>query len=60
MWCVNTILDVLRLDGWEDPGRCTGEADLAETLSVLLDDAFARGVLAGELRGHTATCSTAS
>ena len=46
MWCVNTILDVLKLDGWEDPGRCTGETDLPETLSVLLDDAFARGVLA--------------
>ena len=28
------------------PGRCTGETDLPETLSVLLDDAFARGVLA--------------
>lgn len=46
MWCVNTILDVLKLDGWEDPSRCTGETDLPETLSVLLDDAFARGVLA--------------
>ena len=46
MWCVNTILDVLKLDGWEGPGRCTGKADLPETLSVLLDDAFARGVLA--------------
>ena len=46
MWCVNTILDVLKLDSWEDPGRCTGETDLPETLSVLLDDAFARGVLA--------------
>ena len=46
MWCVNTILDALKLDGWEDPGRCTGETDLPETLSVLLDDAFARGVLA--------------
>ena len=46
MWCVNTILDVLKLDGWEAPGRCTGETDLPETLSVLLDDAFARGVLA--------------
>ncbi len=46
MWCINTILDVLKLDGWEDPGRCTGETDLPETLSVLLDDAFARGVLA--------------
>ncbi len=46
MWAVNSILDVLRLDGWEDPGPYTGEAGLAETLSVLLDDACARGVLA--------------
>ena len=45
MWCVNTILDVLKLDGWEDPGRYAGEVELQETLDVLLDDACARGVL---------------
>ena len=44
MWCVNTILDVLKLDGWEDPGRYAGEVELQETLDVLLDDACARGV----------------
>ena len=46
MWAVNAILDVLRLDSWEDPGRYAGEVDLPETLDVLLDDACARGVLA--------------
>lgn len=45
MWCVNTILDVLKLDDWEDPGRYAGEVELQETLDVLLDDACARGVL---------------
>ena len=45
-WAVNGILDVLRLDGWEDPGRWTGEVDLAGVLDTLLDDAHARGVLA--------------
>ena len=45
-WAVNSILDVLRLDGWEDPGRWTGEVDLAGVLDTLLDDAHARGVLA--------------
>ena len=33
MWCVNTILDVLKLDGWEDPGRYAGEVELQETLA---------------------------
>ena len=45
-WAVNSILDVLRLDSWEDPGRWTGEVDLAGVLDTLLDDAHARGVLA--------------
>ena len=45
-WAVNSILDVLGLDGWEDPGRWTGETDLAAVLDTLLDDACARGVLA--------------
>ena len=43
---VNTILDVLKLDGWTDPGREWGEIDLSAVLDELLDDAHSRGVLA--------------
>ena len=45
-WAVNSILDALGLDGWEDPGPAGGEIDLAAVLDTLLDDAHARGVLA--------------
>ncbi|MBU5436310.1 UDP-glucose--hexose-1-phosphate uridylyltransferase [Pseudoflavonifractor sp. MSJ-37] len=45
IWAVNTVLDVLRLDGWTDPGRDWGELELAPILETLLDDARARGVL---------------
>jgi len=45
IWAVNTILDVLRLDGWTDPGRDWGDVRLAPVLEELLDDACARGVL---------------
>ena len=45
-WAVNSILDALGLDGWEDPGPVEGEIDLAAVLDTLLDDAHARGVLA--------------
>lgn len=44
-WAVNTILDVLKLDGYADPGRDWGEVELAPVLEELLDDAHARGVL---------------
>jgi len=44
-WAVNTILDVLKLDGWTDPGQEWGEIQLAPVLDELLDDAYARGVL---------------
>ena len=46
LWAVNTILDVLKLDSWTDPGREWGEIDLAAVLDELLDDAHSRGVLA--------------
>ena len=46
LWAVNTILDVLKLDGWTDPGREWGEIDLSAVLDELLDDAHSRGVLA--------------
>ena len=45
-WAVNTILDVLKIDRYTDPGRDWGEIDLAAVLNELLDDAHARGVLA--------------
>ena len=45
-WAVNTILDVLKLDRYTDPGQDWGEIDLAAVLDELLDDAHARGVLA--------------
>ena len=35
-WAVNSILDVLGLDGWEDPGRWTGETDLAAVTYSML------------------------
>jgi UDPglucose--hexose-1-phosphate uridylyltransferase len=44
-WAINTILDVLKLDSWTDPGQEWGEIDLAAVLDELLDDAHARGVL---------------
>ena len=44
-WAVNTILDVLKLDSYTDPGRDWGEVELAPVLDELLDDAYARGVL---------------
>jgi len=47
-WAVNTILDTLKLDTWSDSGRTwsAGELELAPILDELLDDAYARGVLA--------------
>ena len=45
-WAVNTILDVLKLDGYTDPGQEWGEIELAPVLEELLDDAHARGGLA--------------
>ena len=44
-WAINTILDILRLDGCEHEAEVTGEIDLAEVLDTLLDDAHERGVL---------------
>lgn len=46
IWAVNTILDVLKIDGYTDPGQNWGEIELAPVLEELLDDAHARGVLA--------------
>jgi len=46
IWAINTILDVLKLDSYTDPGQEWGEIELAPVLDELLDDARARGVLA--------------
>ena len=46
IWAVNTILDVLKLDGYADPGQEWGDVELAPVLEELLDDACQRGVLA--------------
>ncbi len=45
-WAINTILDVLRLDSYTDPGQEWSGIELAPVLEELLDDAFQRGVLA--------------
>ena len=45
IWAINTILDVLKLDSYTDPGENWGEIDLAAVLDELLDDAHTRGVL---------------
>ena len=44
-WAINTILDTLKIDSYEetDPGQ--EERPLAELLNELLDDAYERGVL---------------
>ncbi|MCI8698890.1 MAG: UDP-glucose--hexose-1-phosphate uridylyltransferase [Oscillospiraceae bacterium] len=53
-WAVNTILDALKLDSYTDPGEefwwesnlYSQKIQLAPILEELLDDAYARGVLA--------------
>ncbi len=43
-WAINTILDVLKLDSYTLP-EGEMEGDLAQILEILLDDAYAHGVL---------------
>ena len=48
-WAINTILDGLKLDSYTEPAERdwdTGHIELAPILEELLDDAYARGVLA--------------
>ncbi len=45
-WAINTILDVLKIDSYTDPGQDWGQVELAPVLEELLDDAYVRGVLA--------------
>lgn len=44
-WAVNTILDVLHLDGWTEPAPPREIPPLAEILETLLDDVCQRGLL---------------
>ena len=46
LWATNAVLEVLKLDSYTDPGRTWGDIDLPAVLNELLDDAYARGVLA--------------
>ena len=45
-WAVTAILDVLKIYSYTDPGQDWGRVELAPVLEELLDDAYARGVLA--------------
>lgn len=45
-WAINEILEVLKLDGFREPGGGEGTRPLAAILDELLDDAYERGVLA--------------
>ncbi|MEG1918101.1 MAG: UDP-glucose--hexose-1-phosphate uridylyltransferase [Oscillospiraceae bacterium] len=45
-WAANAILGTLGLSAWREPsGESTGDIDLPAVLDVLLDDAYARGLL---------------
>ena len=57
-WAVNTLLEMLELDGCALPEIPSGEQiDLPAVLDALLDDAYERGVtLDRVLASFTATC----
>ncbi|MCI8477425.1 MAG: UDP-glucose--hexose-1-phosphate uridylyltransferase [Oscillospiraceae bacterium] len=44
-WAVNTLLEALSLDHYQDPGLILTDVELPAVLDALLDDAHARGVL---------------
>ena len=44
-WAINSILDVLKIDSYTDPGKDWGEIELAPVLEELMNDAHTRGVL---------------
>ncbi len=45
IWAVNSLLELLKLDAWEEPDLGDAPFDLAAVLAELTDDALARGVL---------------
>ena len=44
-WALNSLLEVLKLDSWTDPGVSEEPVHLPAVLDEILDDAAARGVL---------------
>ena len=44
-WAVNTLLEALSLDHYQDPGLILTDVELPAVLDALMDDAHARGVL---------------
>lgn len=44
-WAVNTLLEALKLDSWEEPELDDAPIELSAVLKELMDDAHARGVL---------------
>ena len=54
-WAINTILDVLKLDGYTSPDDEL-EGDLHHILEVLLDDAHQRGILPENSVKHSTPC----
>lgn len=44
-WAVNSLLEILKLDSYSDPGPSREDVDLPAVLDKLLDDAASRGVL---------------
>ena len=46
VWATNAILETLKLDSYTDPGFVWNDIDLPVVLDELMDDAYARGVLA--------------
>ena len=44
IWAANQLLEVLKLDGWQDPGEPAAGQPLDRILAVLLDDAAGRGL----------------
>lgn len=45
IWAVNSLLELLKLDVWEEPDAEDASFDLAAVLAELADDALVRGVL---------------
>ncbi len=45
LWAINTILEGLQLDVYQEPDVDFGEIDLPAVLDALTDDAYARGVM---------------
>ena len=58
-WAINSLLEVLRLNGYQEPEQNECELDLVEALAVLTDDAYARGVIPSNSVGYRDLLDTA-